>query len=88
MPTQWVDWSKTTRSKDYRGSGSFATFLIIGRTPAPSPPNPVKTNPPSHQPSASSSASSSPPSPTTTPSYGPRTLSPPPTSRTSKPTCA
>jgi hypothetical protein len=32
MPTQWVDWSKTTHSKDYRGSGSFATFLIIGRT--------------------------------------------------------
>ena len=31
MPTRWVDWSKTTRSKDYRGSGSFATFLIIGR---------------------------------------------------------
>ncbi|KAL2154383.1 hypothetical protein VTH82DRAFT_3059 [Thermothelomyces myriococcoides] len=30
MPTKWVDWSKTTRSKDYRGSGSFATFLIIG----------------------------------------------------------
>ncbi|KAK4033125.1 Shr3 amino acid permease chaperone [Parachaetomium inaequale] len=30
MPTQWVDWSKTTHSKDYRGSGSFATFLIIG----------------------------------------------------------
>ncbi|KAL2017726.1 hypothetical protein VTK56DRAFT_1751 [Thermocarpiscus australiensis] len=30
MPTRWVDWSKTTRSKDYRGSGSFATFLIIG----------------------------------------------------------
>ncbi|KAK3300916.1 Shr3 amino acid permease chaperone [Chaetomium fimeti] len=30
MPTQWVDWSKTTRSQDYRGSGSFATFLIIG----------------------------------------------------------
>ncbi|KAK4105455.1 Shr3 amino acid permease chaperone [Parathielavia hyrcaniae] len=28
--TQWVDWSKSTRSKDYRGSGSFATFLIIG----------------------------------------------------------
>ncbi|KAB5580684.1 ER membrane protein SH3 [Coniochaeta sp. 2T2.1] len=26
----WVDWSKTTKSKDYRGSGSFATFLIIG----------------------------------------------------------
>lgn len=40
MPTQWVDWSKTTRSKDYRGSGSFATFLIIGRTPAPLPPQP------------------------------------------------
>ncbi|KAL1837183.1 hypothetical protein VTJ49DRAFT_4174 [Mycothermus thermophilus] len=30
MPAKWVDWSKTTRSKDYRGSGSFATFLIIG----------------------------------------------------------
>lgn len=28
--TKWVDWSKTTKSKDYRGSGSFATFLIIG----------------------------------------------------------
>jgi len=28
---KWVDWSKTTKSKDYRGSGSFATFLIIGR---------------------------------------------------------
>ncbi|KAK2072901.1 hypothetical protein P8C59_007227 [Phyllachora maydis] len=27
---KWVDWTKTTRSKDYRGSGSFATFLIIG----------------------------------------------------------
>lgn len=26
----WVDWSKTTRSKDYRGSSSFATFMIIG----------------------------------------------------------
>ncbi|KAK0656680.1 ER membrane protein SH3, partial [Cercophora newfieldiana] len=32
MATRWVDWSKTTRSKDYRGSGSFATFLIIGPT--------------------------------------------------------
>ncbi|KAH6619617.1 Shr3 amino acid permease chaperone [Chaetomium sp. MPI-SDFR-AT-0129] len=30
MASRWVDWSKTTRSKDYRGSGSFATFLIIG----------------------------------------------------------
>ncbi|KAK3310593.1 Shr3 amino acid permease chaperone [Chaetomium strumarium] len=30
MTTRWIDWSKTTRSKDYRGSGSFATFLIIG----------------------------------------------------------
>jgi len=30
MPDQWVDWSKTTRSKDYRGSSSFATFMIIG----------------------------------------------------------
>ncbi|KAK1755345.1 secretory component protein SHR3 [Echria macrotheca] len=28
----WVDWSKTTRSRNYRGSGSFATFLIIGPT--------------------------------------------------------
>ncbi|KAH8890944.1 ER membrane protein SH3 [Thozetella sp. PMI_491] len=26
----WVDWSKNTQSKDYRGTGSFATFLIIG----------------------------------------------------------
>jgi len=32
MPTKWVDWSKTTRSRDYRGSNSFATFMIIGRT--------------------------------------------------------
>ena len=32
MATQWIDWSKTTRSKDYRGSGSFSTFMIIGRT--------------------------------------------------------
>lgn len=30
MATQWVDWSKTTQSKDYRGSNSFATFMIIG----------------------------------------------------------
>ncbi|KAJ4296039.1 Protein csh3 [Collariella sp. IMI 366227] len=30
VDTKWVDWSKTTRSKDYRGSSSFATFLIIG----------------------------------------------------------
>ncbi|EFX03486.1 secretory component protein [Grosmannia clavigera kw1407] len=28
--TQWVDWTKTTQSKDYRGSNSFATFMIIG----------------------------------------------------------
>jgi len=27
-----IDWSKTTKSKDYRGSGSFATFMIIGPT--------------------------------------------------------
>ncbi|KAK7748506.1 Protein csh3 [Diatrype stigma] len=32
MPDKWVDWSKTTRSKDYRGSSSFATFMIIGPT--------------------------------------------------------
>ncbi|ERS95580.1 secretory component protein shr3 [Sporothrix schenckii 1099-18] len=30
MVTQWIDWSKTTRSKNYRGSNSFATFMIIG----------------------------------------------------------
>ncbi|KAI1112484.1 secretory component protein-like protein [Nemania sp. NC0429] len=30
MPDKWVDWSKTVRSKDYRGSSSFATFMIIG----------------------------------------------------------
>ncbi|KAL1896607.1 Protein csh3 [Sporothrix stenoceras] len=30
MATQWIDWSKTTRSKNYRGSNSFATFMIIG----------------------------------------------------------
>ncbi|KAF4512375.1 hypothetical protein G6O67_001525 [Ophiocordyceps sinensis] len=28
----YIDRSKTTRSKDYRGSGSFATFMIIGPT--------------------------------------------------------
>ncbi|KAI0022251.1 secretory component protein-like protein [Xylariomycetidae sp. FL0641] len=32
MPDKWVDWSKTVRSKDYRGSASFATFMIIGPT--------------------------------------------------------
>ncbi|KAK5658814.1 hypothetical protein OQA88_1626 [Cercophora sp. LCS_1] len=32
MTSQWVDWSKTTRSKDYRGSDSFATLMIIGPT--------------------------------------------------------
>ncbi|KAI0845136.1 Shr3 amino acid permease chaperone [Daldinia vernicosa] len=32
MADKWVDWNKTTRSKDYRGSGSFATFMIIGPT--------------------------------------------------------
>ncbi|OTA97967.1 hypothetical protein M434DRAFT_391576 [Hypoxylon sp. CO27-5] len=32
MPDKWVDWNKTTRSKDYRGSSSFATFMIIGPT--------------------------------------------------------
>ncbi|GKT83340.1 ER membrane protein SH3 [Colletotrichum tofieldiae] len=26
----WVDWSKTTQSRNYRGSTSFATFMIIG----------------------------------------------------------
>ncbi|KND89524.1 Secretory component protein SHR3 [Tolypocladium ophioglossoides CBS 100239] len=28
----YIDYSKTTKSKDYRGSGSFATFMIIGPT--------------------------------------------------------
>ncbi|KAF6803845.1 ER membrane protein SH3 [Colletotrichum sojae] len=28
----WVDWSKTTQSKNYRGTSSFATFMIIGPT--------------------------------------------------------
>ena len=27
---QLVNWSKTPLSPDYRGSGSFATFMIIG----------------------------------------------------------
>ncbi|KAI0914723.1 secretory component protein-like protein [Ustulina deusta] len=30
MADKWVDWSKNVRSKDYRGSSSFATFMIIG----------------------------------------------------------
>lgn len=29
--SSFIDWSKTTKSKDYKGSSSFATFLIIGR---------------------------------------------------------
>ncbi|KAI0164688.1 secretory component protein-like protein [Xylariaceae sp. FL1272] len=32
MPEKWVDWSKNVRSKNYRGSASFATFMIIGPT--------------------------------------------------------
>lgn len=28
--SHWVDWNKNTQSKDYRGSGSFSTFIIIG----------------------------------------------------------
>ncbi|KAI2466623.1 Shr3 amino acid permease chaperone [Annulohypoxylon bovei var. microspora] len=32
MSDKFVDWNKTTRSKDYRGSASFATFMIIGPT--------------------------------------------------------
>ncbi|TDZ12999.1 Secretory component protein SHR3 [Colletotrichum sidae] len=28
----WVDYSKTTQSNNYRGSNSFATFMIIGPT--------------------------------------------------------
>ncbi|KAI1329601.1 secretory component protein-like protein [Xylariaceae sp. FL0255] len=30
MPEKWVDWSKNVRSKNYYGSGSFATYMIIG----------------------------------------------------------
>lgn len=30
--SSYIDWSKTTKSKDYRGASSFATFLIIGPT--------------------------------------------------------
>ncbi|KAH7035141.1 ER membrane protein SH3 [Microdochium trichocladiopsis] len=30
MPDKFVDWSKTTTSRDYRGSSSFATFMIVG----------------------------------------------------------
>jgi hypothetical protein len=26
-----IDRSKTVKSKDYRGSSSFATFMIVGR---------------------------------------------------------
>ncbi|KAI0195933.1 secretory component protein-like protein [Astrocystis sublimbata] len=29
MAEKWIDWSKNVRSKDYRGSTSFATFMII-----------------------------------------------------------
>ncbi|KKA30659.1 hypothetical protein TD95_002660 [Thielaviopsis punctulata] len=28
----WIDWSKSSASRDYRGTGSFATFMIIGPT--------------------------------------------------------
>ncbi|KAF7547952.1 hypothetical protein G7046_g8842 [Stylonectria norvegica] len=28
----YIDWSKTAKSKDYHGSSSFATFMIIGPT--------------------------------------------------------
>ncbi|OAQ98853.1 hypothetical protein LLEC1_01711 [Akanthomyces lecanii] len=31
----WIDWTKTTKSRNYRGSGSFATLMIIGRTKEP-----------------------------------------------------
>ncbi|CAG9970813.1 unnamed protein product [Clonostachys byssicola] len=30
--SSWIDWSKTTKSKNYHGSGSFATAMIIGPT--------------------------------------------------------
>ncbi|KAH7328691.1 Shr3 amino acid permease chaperone [Stachybotrys elegans] len=30
--SSYIDWSKTSKSKDYRGSSSFATFMIIGPT--------------------------------------------------------
>ncbi|KAJ6785556.1 hypothetical protein PWT90_06968 [Aphanocladium album] len=28
----WIDWTKTTRSRNYKGSASFATLMIIGPT--------------------------------------------------------
>lgn len=28
----YIDWTKTTKSSNYHGSGSFSTFMIIGRT--------------------------------------------------------
>ncbi|KAK5990854.1 Secretory component SHR3-like protein [Cladobotryum mycophilum] len=28
--SSFIDWSKTTKSRDYHGSSSFATFMIIG----------------------------------------------------------
>ncbi|KAL2891682.1 ER membrane protein SH3 [Ceratocystis lukuohia] len=30
--TKWIDWSKSSASSNYRGTGSFATFMIIGPT--------------------------------------------------------
>ena len=30
--SSYIDWSKTTKSGNYHGSTSFATFMIIGRT--------------------------------------------------------
>ncbi|KFA71324.1 hypothetical protein S40288_09416 [Stachybotrys chartarum IBT 40288] len=30
--SSYIDWTKTSKSNDYRGSSSFATFMIIGPT--------------------------------------------------------
>ncbi|KAI6785671.1 to secretory component protein shr3 [Emericellopsis cladophorae] len=32
MSSNYIDWTKTTKSKNYHGAGSFATFMIIGPT--------------------------------------------------------
>lgn len=42
---QLVNWSKTPLSPDYRGAGSFATFMIIGgKSSSPEIPTSPGTN--------------------------------------------
>ncbi|KAH8164811.1 hypothetical protein CIB48_g3449 [Xylaria polymorpha] len=50
MPEKWVDWSKSVRSKDYRGSSSFSTFMIIGRDRLLLPRDPIRRVPPTTSP--------------------------------------